>query len=447
MRIAVIGSGIAGLSAAWLLARQHDVTLYEKDTRLGGHANTVDIDYDGAAMAVDTGFIVLNDRNYPNFERFLSHLGVATADSDMSFGVSIDNGRLEYEGSVAGMTAQAGNLIRPRYWRMLADLTRFYREARALLDSEETGPTLGDWLAARRYGDGFVYDHLLPMAAAIWSCPVETMMAFPARSFVQFFAHHGLLDFTNRPQWRTVIGGSRVYVDEVASSFAGSIRLGAPVASVNRLSGGVAVALTDGVVEIFDEVVLATHGDQARTLLRDADAEEQAVLDAFTTQPNQAILHRDSRLMPKRRRTWASWNYAASGDDPANRKVAVTYWMNRLQPLDPTRPVFVSLNPLREPDPDTVFARFTYAHPVFDTAAIAAQRSLPGIQGRRRIWFCGAWTGWGFHEDGLKSGIAVARALGVEPPWKSNVMPADNGAGHGRRQAAHPGAVILDAAD
>lgn len=442
MRIAVIGSGVSGLSSAWLLNRDHEVTVFESADRLGGHSNTVDVDFSGTTIPVDTGFIVYNERTYPNLIALFAELGVATHKSDMSFAVSIDEGRLEYEGSLAGFTAQASNLVSARYWGMLRDLVRFYRSAPALLDGGEhgDGPTIGAYLKRENYGAGFIEDHLLPMAAAIWSCPVETMLGFPARSFVRFFANHGLLEFGTRPQWHTVTGGSRRYVQAISDPFRDRIRLATPVRQVRRDGFGVDV-ITDGGAERFDEVVIATHGDTALDLLGDADAGERALLGCFGYQKNTAILHRDDRLMPKRRRTWASWNYLAAGPS-ATRDVAITYWMNRLQGIDSRHPLFVSLNPLVDPSPETVFQRFEYDHPVFDTAAVAAQSRLPEIQGRRRTWFCGSYCGWGFHEDGLRAGIAVAKALGSPPPWNQDVVPAD-----GRTNPMPVADRIADAAD
>jgi len=442
MRIAVIGSGIAGLGAAWLLRTRHDVTVYEADSRLGGHANTVTIDYDGTPVAVDTGFIVYNERNYPNLVALFERLGVATEPSDMSFGVSVDDGRLEYEGSLRGMLAQPGNLVRPRYWRMVADILRFFSGASKLLNEPGPGPTLGEWLRRERYGAGFVDDHLLPMAAAIWSCPVATMLEFPARSFVRFFDNHQLLNLVERPRWRTVTGGSHLYVARLAGPLIGRIRLAAPVTRVTPIVGGVEVTARDGSVETFDHVVLATHGDQALRLIAGPTAAEAGVLGRFRYQSNTAILHRDTALMPRRRSVWAAWNYRSEHGERRDRRVALTYWMNRLQNLDPARPLFVSMNPIRDPDPTTVFARLAYDHPVFDAEAIAAQETLPTIQGRRRLWFCGSYCGWGFHEDGLRSAIAVALALGVETPWPCDVAAADR-----QSAVAVSAGLLADAAD
>lgn len=421
MHIGIVGTGIAGLSAAWLLSRQHRVTVFEKEPRLGGHSNTVTATVKGEKVDVDTGFIVFNELNYPELTALFDHFGIATEPSSMSFSASIGNGRLEYCGaSPAALFAQKRNLLRPGFYRMLADIVRFNRLGAAhLAAADRSGWTLGQFLAAHRFGRGFTGAYLLPMAAAIWSCPTATMLHFPASSFLRFFANHGLLSVADQPPWRTLSRRSRDYVEALRAAIGPHVRLAAPVIAVRRTGGGVEVVDGRGSRLRFDAVVMASHADQTAAVLLDADAEERRILGAFRFQPNRAVLHSDPALMPKRRAAWAAWNYLAPGLLEPGGRVAVTYWMNRLQNIDERLPLFVSMNPLEEPDPGMVHGVYHYDHPVFDAAAVAAQGEMPAIQGRGGIYYAGAWLGYGFHEDGLRSGIEVAARLGVSAPWKA----------------------------
>jgi len=419
LAVAVIGSGVAGLAAAWLLQQRHAVTLYEKDAKLGGHANTVEVEgADGNPVAIDTGFIVYNTLNYPNLVALYQHLGVATHASGMSFSVSLDDGRLEYSGTdLGGLLAQKSNLARPRFWMMVRDILRFYRQAPRLLSRPDAETlSLGQYLEDEGYSQAFIWDHLLPMGAAIWSTTLTDMRHYPAASFVRFFESHGLLRLAGRPQWRTVTGGSRTYVERVAAPLAGRIRLACPVRCIRRQPDGVLLEERGGRIERYDHVVLATHADQALALLADPSAEEAELLGSFPYARNRAVLHSDATLMPRRHRAWASWNYIGRrGEDGA---LCVSYWMNLLQTLDPRRDFFVTINPIREPRAGTVHASFDYEHPGYTAATAAAQRRLWSLQGNRQTWFCGAYFGAGFHEDGLQSGLAAAEALGgVRRPW------------------------------
>ncbi|MBF2717634.1 FAD-dependent oxidoreductase [Agrobacterium vitis] len=419
-RIAVVGSGISGLSCAWLLSKGFDVTVFEAENRFGGHANTVNVAGPNGPVAVDTGFIVYNDRNYPNLVALFDHLGVPNQASDMSFAASLDAGRFEYSGcGLAGLLGQRSNAIRPRFWRMVADIMRFYREAPLLLERQDlTAATLGDYLDLEAYSNAFIEDHLLPMGAAIWSTTAADMRAYPLNAFVRFFINHGLVTLKNRPQWRTVTGGSREYVLRIKQATNADFRANDPVKAIIRSALGVKIVTQSGYQDRFDQVVVATHADETLALLDDAQGLERALLGCFDYTKNVAVLHSDTRLMPKRKQVWASWNYIGEERKSGEGPLCVTYWMNRLQGLDASLPLFVTLNPSRDIDESKVHQVFNYAHPLFDAKAIAAQRQLWQLQGRNRTWFCGAHFGSGFHEDGLQSGLAVAEQLsGIARPW------------------------------
>lgn len=424
-KVAVIGSGISGLSAAWLLSSSCQVTLYEAAARNGGHSNTVTVPGQEGDLQVDTGFIVYNDHTYPNLTALFRHLGVATAASNMSFSVSSAQSDFAYAGHPTGIVADWQTLCRPRFWRMIACLIRFYHQAKRDVAREVfAGCSLGDYITARRFSAVFVQDHLLPMAAAIWSAPLNAMLEYPLESFVRFCENHGLLQMRNRPQWRTVIGGSRSYVQALIAATAPEMRLAMPVRLVERGVTGAWVTDASGCRMRYDEVIVATHADQALALLHQPSSLDRRLLGAIPYQGNTAVLHRDASFMPRHKRTWASWNYLA--DAAQEGPVSVTYWMNRLQNLPVADDIFVTLNPKREVA--QVIESFDYAHPLFDAASAAAQRELWHLQGQGRVWFCGAYFGAGFHEDGLQSGLAVAESIGgIKRPW---TVPQESGRIH-----------------
>ena len=417
LRVAVVGAGVAGLSAAWLLGQRHDVVLYEKADRIGGHANTVLAPTLAEKIPVDAGFIVFNPRTYPNFVELLKVLGVPTQTSNMSFAVSLDDGRLEYAGTPFALFAQPSNLISPRFWGMLKDLVRFYRRAPSDAGALED-LSLGEYLLAQGYGAAFCDWHILPMASAIWSAAPADILAYPAAAFIRFHDNHGLLQISGRPVWRTVSGGSVEYVSRLALPLAGRIRYGADVVCVLRTGSGAAVVDAKGGRDAFDHVVLACHADEALALLDRPTAEERALLGAFRYSRNLAFMHTDEGLMPNRRRVWSSWNFIG-GREPSAPQVSVTYWMNRLQNLPTKTNIFVTLNPSRPPREEATIMTAAYDHPLFDAAALAAQKRLWRLQGARYVWFCGAYFGAGFHEDALQAGLAVAEQLGgVRRPWR-----------------------------
>jgi uncharacterized protein len=430
-RIAIVGTGISGLGTAFLLNPEHQITVYEKDRRVGGHSRTVTVDHDGTQIPVDTGFIVFNPKNYPNLTGMFGHLGVPTHDSDMTFAASIRDGWLEWGArDTNAIFGQRRNLLRPKFGRLLRDVLKFNagaeeaveRHPDVTLEGLITGMGLGDWF--RRY-------YLLPMSGAIWSCPPCEMMHFPARSLVRFFANHNLLSASGQPRWHTVTGGSQEYLKRLTASFTHRIRTNCGAAAITRDGGKVQVRDTQGQTETYDRVVIAAHGDEALRLLKDAGAAETQALSPFRYQKNRAVLHRDTSLMPKRKRCWASWVYTSDGDF-LHPRITVTYWMNKLQGIDNRHPLFVSLNPRREIADELVFDEAEFDHPVFDTAAVAAQPKVAALQGQRNTWFAGAHLGYGFHEDGLASAVRVARAMGADVPW---TVPAHDAAQQTHRPA------------
>ena len=419
MRIAVIGAGISGNTAAYLLSGLGEVTVFEAAARPGGHSNTVSVETPAGPVPVDTGFIVYNTKNYPNLIALFDRLGVATQPSDMSFAVSLDDGRVEYGTStLSQLYTQKTNAFSPGFQAMVWDILRFFRLASKQLPDLPSSLTLGEWLKRERFGRRFSDDHLLPMAAAIWSSPQREILDFPVKSFLTFYRNHGLLTVDDRPDWRTVTGGSREYVAKLTRHLGDRLRLSSPARRVRRDGNQVIVVSEGDRAELFDHVVFACHGDEALALIADPDREEREILSCFRFQPNEAVLHSDEALMPRRRAAWSSWNYIGkSGAALMSRSVAVTYWMNKLQDLDPAHPIFVTLNPLEAPKAELVHGRFHYDHPIFDRAALDAQARMPEIQGRRGLWFCGAYLGYGFHEDGVRSAMNVARGLGAFIPW------------------------------
>jgi predicted NAD/FAD-binding protein len=418
MKIAIVGSGISGLSCAWLLNKKYDITLFEKNDYLGGHSNTASIKYDNKKIAVDTGFIVFNFRTYPNLKALFELLGVKIQKSNMSFGIKdLDNG-FEYSGNnLAGLFAQKKNFFNLRFLKMLRDIIKFNKSAIKLIESGEDlkSKTLDEFIIELKLGDYFKNYYLFPMAGAIWSCPLELIKNYPAKTFLQFFYNHGLLTITNQPQWYTVEGGSKEYVKKISKSFNDKIISNCNI--VKSEKSGEKIILTDneGKNYEFDHVIFASHADQTYQIISDKTKDEEEILSKVKYSKNIAVLHKDQNQMPKNKKAWASWVYLSKQKE---NKVSLSYWMNNLQNIDHEQPLFVTLNPIDKINKNDVFGKYEYEHPIFDNGAIKAQDNLDTIQGKRNIWFCGAWTKCGFHEDGLNSAIKIAQYFGVETAWK-----------------------------
>jgi len=415
-RIAIIGSGISGMGASYLLHKQHDIVVYEKSCDIGGHSRTRIITHGNKIIPVDTGFIVFNHRNYPHLCAMFKHLGVPTQKSNMTFAITINHGEIEWGArSPNAVFGQRRNFFRPAFYGFVRDIFRFNFKAVKIAE-KNPHMTLGELLDAIGVGDWYKRFFILPIGGAIWSCSLQEMLRFPALTFTRFFKEHGLLSPIGQPQWHTVSGGSIEYVKRITAPYRSRIRAGCGAAAITRNNGKVQVTDVHGVTEEYDEVVLACHGNQALALLTDASADEKRILGAFRYSKNLAVLHKDETIMPKRKRCWASWVYHSEVENPKD-SIPITYWMNLLQGIDANYPVFVTLNPHRDIAQEHVFEKHVFEHPIFSPESIAAAQQLPVIQGKRHTWFCGAHWRNGFHEDGLASAVAVAEGLKVDIPW------------------------------
>ena len=414
MKIGVIGSGVSGLVSALTLQEKFEVSLFEKNSKLGGHSNTVTIEQENNKYSVETGFIVLNDKNYPIFTSLLKHLNIGVNNSSMSFSVSVDKGQFEYSSSYIGLLGQTKNIIDPKYWGMLRDINYFYTNALRDVKDCPDNETLGQFLKRFNYSNKFIDYHLVPMTASIWSCPTKSILNFPIKSLLVFFENHKLLNIYNRPKWSTVNKGSREYVKKIQSLLKGKIYTNAKVNKISKSKEGIRVHYQDG-IKTFDKVILACHADQSSEILIENFSEEANLLKAFKYQKNTSILHSDINFMPKRKSVWSSWNYITETGNSGN--LSITYWMNELQGINSPKPILLSLNPKILPNPDLIYGQYSYSHPILDNNAINIQKKLSSIQGKNNLWFCGAWTGFGFHEDGVKSAVEIANSHNIHLPW------------------------------
>ena len=414
MKIGVIGSGVSGLVSALTLQERFEVSLFEKNSKLGGHSNTVTIEQENKKYSVETGFIVLNDKNYPIFTSLLKHLNIGVNNSSMSFSVSVDKGQFEYSSSYIGLLGQTKNIIDPKYWGMLRDINYFYTNALKDVKDCPDNETLGQFLKRFNYSNKFIDYHLVPMTASIWSCPTKSILNFPIKSLLVFFENHKLLNIYNRPKWSTVNKGSREYVKKIQSLLKGKIYTNAKVNKISKSKEGIKVHYQDG-IKTFDKVILACHADQSSEILIENFSEEANLLKDFKYQKNTSILHSDINFMPKRKSVWSSWNYITETGNSGN--LSITYWMNELQGINSSMPILLSLNPKILPNPDLIYGQYSYSHPILDNNAINIQKKLSSIQGKNNLWFCGAWTGFGFHEDGVKSAVEIANSHNIDLPW------------------------------
>ena len=414
MKIGVIGSGVSGLVSALTLQEKFEVSLFEKNSKLGGHSNTVTIEQENNKYSVETGFIVLNDKNYPIFTSLLKHLNIGVNNSSMSFSVSVDKGQFEYSSSYIGLLGQTKNIIDPKYWGMLRDINYFYNNALKDVKDCPDNETLGQFLKRFNYSNKFIDYHLVPMTASIWSCPTKSILNFPIKSLLVFFENHKLLNIYNRPKWSTVNKGSREYVKKIQSLLKGKIYTNAKVNKISKSKEGIRVHYQDG-IKTFDKVILACHADQSSEILIENFSEEANLLKDFKYQKNTSILHSDINFMPKRKSVWSSWNYITETGNSGN--LSITYWMNELQGINSSKPILLSLNPKILPNPDLIYGQYSYSHPILDNNAINIQKKLSSIQGKNNLWFCGAWTGFGFHEDGVKSAVEIANSHNIHLPW------------------------------